>query len=392
MPRMSCAVEHAMNVFSLVLNSVEHDSRVQKTAQSLSRYGMVTVLGLRHSGSQPISEAKGDYSIRRICTYKRSRIPGIVKRLRQAYSLLHYWYSATLIARKGQLVVCNDVWTLPVGLMVKLLKPRVKIVYDSHEYQTQTHWVGPLQCLLIMTMERVALRFVSATIVVSPSIARAYKEDYGIAQPVVVMNCPVLSSNARSGRLREQIAAGPDNFIFLYQGGLTPQRGIEQIITAFRSITDQRLRLVFLGQGPLEADIRVHAAHDCRVVLLKPVPPSELLMYTADADFGLCLLSHSCLNHYYSLPNKLFEYLMAGVPVIASDLLEVRSVLERFHAGIIANDLSTSSLAKALSDATSFNRTRFVQELAQLRMNLCWETQEEVWKGVLTQLGFTANA
>lgn len=376
-----------MKIFSLVLNSVEFDSRVLKTAKTLSVYGDVTVFGLREAPDQPRLIAEGDYKILRPTAYAKRKGRGLGKRLAQGSAYLRYLFTVSIAARKGDVVICNDLTALLVGLLAKLYRPLLKLVYDSHEYQAHTRWVSPRKRWIIQWAERFALRFTAANVVVSPSIARAYVQDHGIKLPFVVMNCPRHQITAPTGRLRTKINAAPDDRILLFQGGLTEGRGIEQMLAAFALMQDSKLRLVFMGYGPLETKIQIAANTDHRVALVPAVPPGEVLEHTADADFGLCFLSDDCLNHRYALPNKVFEYLMAGVPVIVNDLVEVRQIIEHYAAGLVVPDVSLSAFAEVLEGLPSYRRPDFLAKLPELRATYCWEQQAQVWEGIMTDLG-----
>lgn len=376
-----------MRIFSLVLNSVEFDSRVRKTAKTLSAFGNVTVWGLRDSPDQSPIISGADYLIERPITYAKGARHGLSKRLAQASAYLRYLVKVGFTARKGNVVICNDLATLPVGLVAKFFHPSLKLVYDSHEYQAHTRWVSPLKRWFIQKIERFALRFTAANVVVSPSIAKAYSQDYRIALPHVVMNCPQQENCHSTGRLRTKIGAHPRDCILLYQGGLSEGRGIEQILAAFRELPNPKMHLVFMGYGPFESLIRTAAEYDDRIKLVNAVPPDEVLSYTADADFGFCYLSDPCLNYQYSLPNKVFEYLMSGVPIVANNLIEVRQIIERYAAGLVVNDISVPALVAALKALPEFKRTHFLTCLPELRATYNWEQQAKVWEEIMSDLG-----
>lgn len=376
-----------MKIFSLVLNSVEFDSRVRKTAATLSAYGDVTVFGLRDTPGQSVQIAGTDYQIVRSIAYAKGNTRGLRKRLAQTSAYLRYLCVVGFAARKGEVVVCNDLTALPVGLLAKLFRPSLKLVYDSHEYQAHTRWVGPRKRRVIQALERFALRFTAANVVVSPSIARAYVQDYGIAPPHVVMNCPPRRDAMPTGKLRTKIASSPDSRLVLFQGGLTQGRGIEQLLEAFSLVPHPNVHLVFMGYGPLEIRIQAARQSDSRISLVPAVPPEEVLDHTADADFGLSFLIDDCINHRYALPNKVFEYLMAGVPVLVNDLVEVRQIIEEYSAGLVVPEISVPALARVLNALPDYDRADFLANLPELRSRYSWEEQAKVWEVIMADLG-----
>jgi glycosyltransferase involved in cell wall biosynthesis len=154
----------------------------------------------------------------------------------------------------------------------------------------------------------------------------------------VVRNVPERTEGAPipTSLLRERLGIPESEFVLLYQGVLAPGRGIELLINAFENVPADR-HLVFLGFGPLEERIRQLAAVRGNVHFHPAVSPAELRQFTASADVGLVQTEDSCLSYHLSLPNKLFEYLEAGIPVLSSDLPCPRAVVERFQCGWVAN-------------------------------------------------------
>lgn len=381
-----------MKISSLVLNSVDFDSRVQKTAKTLSSYGDVTVFGLRDAPDQPVYLQKDGYAVERRIHYRKPLRNGITKRAAQAWAYSRFFVHSALALRSSAVAVCNDVGTLPPALAAKLLNPSLRIIYDSHEYQAHTHWVGPHQRALIQRLEKFALKRVSATVVVSPAIAQCYQNDYGIPLPTVVMNCPPSVRAEATGKLRAKVGAGMEEQIVLFQGGLTAGRGLEEALEGFIQTRDPLLRLVFMGFGPLEPLIREYSAKDPRIALVPAVAPSEVLSHTVDANFGLCMLVDTCLNHRYALPNKVFEYLAVGVPVLINSLSELNGLVERHDAGMVMSSLEPDQIARAFEGVRSFDRRAFERALPHTKAVLCWEEQEKGWIAIMDRLGFARRA
>jgi glycosyltransferase involved in cell wall biosynthesis len=112
--------------------------------------------------------------------------------------------------------------------------------------------------------------------------------------------------------------------IFLYQGGLGKGRGIEILLSAFVKNSNLTQAIIFMGYGPLEKEITLLAEEHENVFFHHAVSQSDLLSFTSSADVGVLFYENNCLNHYYCSPNKMFEYLMAGIPVITSNLFEIK--------------------------------------------------------------------
>ena len=126
-------------------------------------------------------------------------------------------------------------------------------------------------------------------------------------------------------------------------------RGLEALLQAVAQVPEAIL--VMLGEGPLGPclkDLGRELKIEERLHLPGKVPWRDLLRYTRDASIGVVLTQRTCLNHYYSLPNKLFEYLMAGVPVIASDFPDIRGIIQEAQAGLVVGPDNPQEIADAL--------------------------------------------
>lgn len=376
-------------IISLVLNSVTHDSRVKKTANTLSSFGRVSVVGFRyHIEDSPVLD-KGSFVIDRCVLYNKSKL-GVRKKFSQLSATIRIFFYVLRRYRDADVVVCNDLETLPIGIALKYIRNKeLRIIYDSHEYQAETKWQSPIRKRFTRAIERWAIRHADASVVVSPSIANEYSRIYQMDPPFVVMNCPMLSRVQRTGRLREALGISESSLIFLYQGGLSAGRGIEVTVETFRRLEGRDCIAVFMGYGPLESWLQ-SVERECETVRVMPaVPPEEVLEYTSDADFGLCLIENVCLNYYYCLPNKLFEYLMAGVPVVVSNLYELERFVRLNGVGVVATSDDVRGIRKAIDDALLLDRVELNGRIDSIRPSLSWESQEEVWHRVMQRISLS---
>ncbi len=142
-------------------------------------------------------------------------------------------------------------------------------------------------------------------------------------------------------------AIDPDAPIVLYLGGLMAGRGLEELVDAMGRLP--AAQLITLGDGVLAAPLRDRAVRrGTRLVQLAPVPPDLVESYAASATVGVSPIVPSCLNYRYSLPNKLFQYMAAGLPVVASDFPQVREVVEGSGSGVLADTTRPAALAEAI--------------------------------------------
>ena len=340
----------------LVRNPYTHDSRVEKEARTLLEAGhRVTVLadcatGMPERERRPTGEA-----VMRLAR-RGPPLPGV------RFVIHELRLAATLVRLRPDLLHAHDSNALlPVALAARRL--RIPFVYDAHDL-----WLGrprrdrgPVAFALnqawYTVVERLLIPRAAATLTVSPPIARRLQRRYGLRTVALVPNYPERRTAPTQRDLRG-LAGGDrlaqDRPIVLYLGGLMGGRGLEQLVDAMAVVDGPQL--VLLGDGQLAEPLRARAMAlgiGDRVHLLPPVPPDEVVAHAASADVGVSPIVPSCLNYRYSLPNKLFQYMAAGIPVVASDFPQVRDVVESSGAGIVADTTRPAAIAAAIERVLS---------------------------------------
>jgi len=285
------------------------------------------------------------------------------------------------IWQKPDLVHCHDTLVLPLGVIVKLFT-RSKLVYDAHELESNRNGLTPLQGWLTLWAENLLWRFVDALIVVSPSIQSWYQQKLDPKPSAVIMNAPLyVDGGVSSGTyLREKFNIPPDERIFIYVGILGAGRGLDLITEAFShpAVTSH---VVFLGFGELAENLKALAAQHSNIHVHEAVPHSEVVPIVKSADFGLCLVQNVSLSDYYCLPNKLFEYCFAGVPILASDFPDIRAVLETYGIGECCN-LDAASVCEAVVELAKSEKAFHFSDLT----SLSWQAQEQKLQELYQQI------
>lgn len=280
-------------------------------------------------------------------------------------------------------VHCHDVGTLPLGLALKR-KHCLKLIYDSHELHTEVATMGTIGRLVALWREQQAAPFVDVCITVNDFIAKELAERYvQLPQPVVICNAtrPLEGRLDYDGRLHR--AAGLDSRIriLLYQGGFTPGRGLESLVQSAALLPDGWV-VVCMGWGPLEKRLRQDARlvdHEGRrVFFLPPASQQELASWTAGASLGVIPYENRGLNHWYCSPNKLWEYPLAGVPVLASPFPFMRQVIEGNRIGWLLDvPIEAQGIAARVASLSSEDLQLARQNCAQFIAKDNWEVYAE---------------
>lgn len=362
------------NILFILRNHFTNDARVLKEARTLTKAGYkVTIFCLWDNGLQK-EETQEDIRIRRIAYMPQKQS----SKFHKIKALIAFTFNCIVKGSfRYEIIHCHDIDALPIGVMIKWLKPGTKLVYDAHEYETEcTHLKGITKKIYQIT-ERFFIRYANSVISVSNSIANEYKRLYNIPKPYLVLNCPPYKDVQKQNRFREKFNISKDKIVVLYQGGFTAHRGIEITLEAFKNLEDSNKVIVFMGYGPLEGLVKEAAAAHNNIFFHEAVKQDVLLDYTASADIGILFYENTCLNHYYCSPNKFFEYTMAGLPIIVSDLYEMKSIINKYDNGLTTNN-DSKSLLQVLKDLNPDDINKMHSNTIALRKVYNWEEQEKV--------------
>lgn len=336
---MECR-ERGINLH-IVRSVVSHDSRVQKETETLARskrFASVKICGFHEAGYKE-REILNNCEVWRVSLKSRP----LPKDLASQSIKYAEWYVRILSEYKLQdirVIHCHALAPLPIAVKLKKFTG-AKLVYDAHELQSETHGSKGLRKLLARWSESRLTGSVDAIIAVSPSICDWYAERFPDIPVSLLRNIPEKPSDPITPQpLRTMLHIPDDALLFTFIGGIKSGKGIEQALEAFenRSVPHH---LLFLGKGPLLPLVQ-SAAHRCkRIHYLPPVTPREVLSWVAGSDVSICITLDTCLSRRYSLPNKLFESLLAGVPVVASQLPELSRMILQHDAGWLVPAVSS---------------------------------------------------
>ncbi|HEV2076051.1 MAG TPA: glycosyltransferase, partial [Thermoleophilaceae bacterium] len=320
------------------------------------------------------------------------------------------FYARGIAFVRGQrpdLVHCNDHNTMWIGVTARLGRGAA-LVYDSHELWPDRN-LRPEARWWLLLAEALFVRAAHAVVMTSPAHAEVLARRYRVREPVVVRNIP-----ARSGPAGGALAAGAGDGaaagdggageagssedrerVAVYVGGLLRHRGLEESIRALAHLDGVRLRL--LGpvaddyRAELEALARESGVHG-RVEFAPPVPPDRVVETLRHADVGLALFQPVCLSHRLVLPNKLFEYAHAGLPMVGSDLPMITRFVRHHGVGEVVDAADVEAIAAAIRNVLRPERHDHLREAAlRTGRELDWDRESEllaeVYRSALERAG-----
>jgi len=297
----------------------------------------------------------------------------------QAIKFVEFMFKCLLMVRNEQAHVVNvhTLALLPLGWLLKKLF-RVKLVYDTHELETETNGLHGSRQRISKHIESVFIHACDLVIVVGDNIADWYTNTYKIERPLVVKNSPRSRIQSKKDLFRRHLSILPEQIILLYQGGLSRGRGINLILDAFKVRQNDKVVAVFMGYGELTTEVEQAAKDHHNIFYFPAVSPSNVLDYTASADVGIHLIQNTCLNHYFCMPNKFFEYAMAGLPVIVSDMKEMAEAVQFADFGVVVIGYSVEAINAAVDRLAELDLSQLSNNAYQFAHVHAWEQQEKV--------------
>jgi glycosyltransferase involved in cell wall biosynthesis len=363
------------NVLLAVTNDLVHDQRVHRVALALQADGWeVTVYGRRRHNS-PELEPRPYHCVRKALLAERGKLFYLFYALRLLFWLLFQ-------APNYRVICANDLDTLlPCWLAGRIRGSRV--VYDSHEYFTQVPELveRPFTRAIWQGLEAALVPWVDAMYTVNGAIAERYGKRYGL-QVRVVRNLPLEGAPLS---LSQPPALKP---ILLYQGMLNPGRGIELMIQATALLPDVELWIV--GDGPertrlIELAEGMGLAH--RVRFWGLIPFQQLPEITRQATLGLSLEEDRGLNYRLASPNKIVDYIQAGLPVVVSDLPLMRELVEQWKVGTVLSKRDATALTVILCEMLAAHRyVDMAQNARKAAQELNWTRESERLKQIYREV------
>jgi len=360
------------------MNEFTNASRVLKQVKSLIKaevFKKITIIALGSKELPKHEHIAQDIELYRINLITRNLPKSLPFQL---IKYVEFLIRCLLLMRrlKPSAVNAHALGVLPICFLAKKLFG-ARLVYDAHELETEQVGGMNLRKRLSKKLEKKLIHKADMTLVVSESIADWYANEYNIARPPVVLNAPNIRDLKINNHFREQLGIREDQIILLYQGGLMPGRGVHLILDAFKQRKDDKVVVVFMGYGELEKDIKQASEIHTNIYFYPAVAPDIVLDYTSSADIGISLIENTCLSYYYCMPNKLFEYAMAGLPVIVSNMKDMSELVDKNNMGTVISDFSSEGINKAVDDFLLKDLSKMKNNAYRVACENSWEEQEK---------------
>lgn len=365
-----------MKIISLLVTNFKNDNRVYRMAKTLSTNGFPTSVVAWKKGDVLAEENFNGVEVERITVksdrWKRSNIfVGAVQYFEFAFlAVKHY--------RKVDAWHCNDYEAFVIGVLAKISRPKLKLIYDCHELESHRNGKGAFMRFAIRTIEKLFIPWTELVITVSPSIQDFYKKNYNLPFVALVRNLPNEMHVTHSNTLREKLGLLNAQRVFLYQGMLGKGRGIEVLLNAFEARESSDAVIVFMGFGALKELIEVYASRNKNIFFVPAVTYAEIPLYTGSADVGVNSVEPTCLSYAYSLPNKLFEYIQSEIPVLTNPLPDCAALVNEFQVGKVIPSWNVNAINEVIDDMLKEDLSVYKDSLKAAKKILNWEVEEQV--------------
>lgn len=356
-----------------VTNDLTSEQRVHKVCLFLLKQGFdVIMVGRLRRKSLPLENRP----------YKSKRLFLFFEKGPLFYAEYNLRLFLYLLFHRADVLVANDLDTLMANYLASKLIGS-QLVHDSHEYFTGVpelegrnfakktwkkieRWIFP------------KLKFVYT---VNDSIAKLYKDEYGI-DVKVVRNFPILTEQETViSKSKKQLQLSEDKKIILYQGAVNVDRGLLEAVEAMQYVSNAILLIV--GDGDILEGVKIKAQQldlADKVIFKKKVPFKELKQYTSLADIGISLDKDTNVNYKFSLPNKIFDFVHSGVPVLASGLVEIKKIFSGYEIGSMIENHNPKHIADKMNfmlsdpEKTKMWKTNCILASKEF----CWQREEKV--------------
>ncbi|MEB1808287.1 MAG: glycosyltransferase [Bacillaceae bacterium] len=395
-----------MNIVMVLFKDILYDARVQREAIALAEKGYkVTIFCAKEyekalpslhdnivisrqslftkSAKMKINEVsneKNEKNVNFVKTVVRLPIVKLVKEV-AVTKVFYNKIKNSLANQRVDVVHCHDLNTLPIGCWLAKEK-QAKLIYDSHELYNEMAGRTPFDRKIGYKLEGYYIKKVDHLILVNPYVEEEFNNRYGSRPTTIIQNIPLVEDgkildDSSDNYWRKKFDLDGKDIILIYQGGINPNRGIEDCIRAMKELPEH-YKLVLLGEGTIKgdlADLVIELGLTTKVFFHEQVPSKDILWYTKQADLGLVMYTNSSLNNFLSTPNKIFEYLIAGIPMVASNHPGKSYIINSKNIGVCVDE-SPADIKHGIEYIMD-NYNQYKNNCLEERTSVTWENESQ---------------
>ncbi len=382
----------SLSICVLLNGAIANDSRVIKTVRTLSSIANVDLF---YINGEEYDYRKFNKNVRLFPCEKPESLK--LKIIRHSCFYNEYLFYIKEVVKLGityDFIWANDLPCLKPAVILKR-KMGAKLVYDSHEIYLETlnqffpfnavgvkkyiFWsIRKLMYYLGLHAEKHYVNEIDEFITVNNSIKDFFENKYNVKNVRVLYNYPCISRRNDTIDLHKELGLINNEKILIYQGGLQNGRGLKLLVDTFKFV-NSNIVLLILGSGNLKRELEKLTLInnlEKRIFFKDYVDMNVLLSYTRGADFGINLLEPINLNTKLALPNKIFEYIHANIPVIASNMVEIKKIFNKYKLGILV-ELDSQKIARAINTLATIDSSVFKDNCKKAVLEYNWENQED---------------
>lgn len=368
-------------IITSVINNYQADQRVQKVCGSLQKFGFEVEVVATDLRGKP--ELNFPYKVHILNMKRQSGMKMYVEfNIKLFRKLLK-------ITKKEDILLANDLDALLPNYIVSKIKG-CELVFDSHEIfsEAPTLHNRPFRKKIWKSMETYMVPKIKRFYTVSKGYADWFENQYKI-RPEIIMNVPLVKENPDKELKINLPEIKSDEKILIYQGVINFSRGIDKMIEAMQFL--ENAQLCIIGIGPKKAEFEKLTSDlnlDKKVKFLGQIPPSQLKLITPKADVGLSLEEDYGISYRYALPNKVFDYVHAGVPILGTYLPEIKHTIEEYTIGKTIENHEPQHIAELIQKMLEEGKAPYQANLKKAAEVFNWDHEEKKLEKIFSPLLF----
>jgi glycosyltransferase involved in cell wall biosynthesis len=360
------------SILIIFLGNIHYDSRTSNFYKTFKDKRYTTKVISFDWLTEDFKTQKGDVSV-----YK----------LKKDFSSLLFYFKFScilfwkILITKADFIFAEDIYTLPFAVIIGKLK-RAKVIYDSREVYTHLAGLNKRKNLqgILSRIEKIFIKGVYKIVTTGELDSQYIEKEYNIENTIVIRNLPPYTKIENPFDFRKHYHLSREIKILLYQGVILHGRGLKSIFDLLNDLDN--CVLIIIGGGEYSEyymKLSVEKNLGKKVFFFGKITQSELLNYTAGADIGLSVIENLSLSYYYALPNKMFEYILTGVPVLASNFPQMKAVIDNYKVGLYIDPENLQEIKETLNLLLNDDvfRNKLKKNCLDVASELNWEKEIE---------------